>query len=131
MSVMDSIEDEYIERLSAKDKQIAVLTAELACTKKQITRHREDAEDRSKAIAALRAELEVCNGKCSVVRDLTAERDRYREALERISRYDSYHQEWPNDIYINAPPEELALFTLEGNDYPPEIAQAAKEGRKP
>ena len=53
---------------------------------------------------------------------------RYREALERISRYDSYHQEWPNDIYINAPPEELATFVLAGDNYPPDALKEEMKG---
>ena len=56
---------------------------------------------------------------------LTAENARLRKALERIADYDSYHNEWPNEIWINAPPEELAKVILAGGEYPPE--QALKE----
>jgi hypothetical protein len=52
------------------------------------------------------------------------------DALERISRYDSYHQEWPNDIFINAPPEELATFALNDTEYPPETYKQSLTGEK-
>ncbi len=58
---------------------------------------------------------------------LRAEVERYRTGLNRIGRYDSYHQEWPNDIYINAPPEELATIILEGGDITPEAALRKEE----
>jgi hypothetical protein len=45
-----------------------------------------------------------------------------RIGLERISQFDSHSGEWPQEIYINAPPEELADFILKGIDYPPETA---------
>ena len=43
---------------------------------------------------------------------LTAENKRLKEALEKIAQFNSYHQEWPEDIYVNAPPEEVAQEAL-------------------
>jgi len=54
------------------------------------------------------------------MRELEAENKRLREALERIAAYDSYHSEWPTEIWINAPPEELAHVILSGGKYPPQ-----------
>jgi|GEM_PF-3643936 len=57
----------------------------------------------------------------TVERDkLEEENQRLREALERIAAYDSYHSEWPTEIWINAPPEELAHVILSGGKYPPQ-----------
>jgi DNA repair exonuclease SbcCD ATPase subunit len=53
-------------------------------------------------------------------KELKAENQRLREALERIAAYDSYHSEWPTEIWINAPPEELAHVILSGGKYPPQ-----------
>ena len=54
------------------------------------------------------------------IAELEAENKRLREALERIAAYDSYHSEWPTEIWINAPPEELAHVILSGGKYPPQ-----------
>jgi len=85
----------------------------------------------------------MCNGEdCSIKESwyvlyltqqivaLTAENKRLREGLERISQFDSCHQEWPNDIFINAPPEDLASFILRGVDYPPETFKEAPGARR-
>jgi len=35
-----------------------------------------------------------------------------RDALRQISKFDAYHREWPEDAYVNAPPEEIARAAL-------------------
>ena len=55
-----------------------------------------------------------------LIAKLEEENQRLREALERIAAYDSYHSEWPTEIWINAPPEELAHVILSGGKYPPQ-----------
>ena len=87
--------------------------------------------EKLKADIALRAEEWVARClKAEAERDEAAKtQDRYKNALERISQYDSYHQEWPNEIYINAPPEELASTVLKGNDIKPEKQALAEVER--
>ena len=55
-----------------------------------------------------------------LIAKLKEENQRLREALERIAAYDSYHSEWPTEIWINAHPEELAHVILSGGKYPPQ-----------
>ena len=52
--------------------------------------------------------------------EITVRKCTFGEALERIAAYDSYHSEWPTEIWINAPPEELAHVILSGGKYPPQ-----------
>ena len=47
------------------------------------------------------------------VRRVVSIKEKQREALTQISKFDAYHQEWPADSYVNAPPADIARAALE------------------
>ena len=104
----DIAKDKAILEVTEIDAEIDKLKSDLAKKELEIVERIADTEEH------YRAEIEKLKA------DLTARNRELREALEKalpimekVSRYDSYHQEWEVEDYENAPPEEVIMRAID------------------
>ena len=101
---------EIVERIADTEEHYR---AEIEKLKADLAESRERVKAKSQMVSYLLTNQPCDEALTARIRELREALEKALPIMEKVSRYDSYHQEWEVEDYENAPPEEVIMRAID------------------